>query len=403
MPNYSLTHLGNADLLRQLTALVARDRVNTAMLLAHLAEVDDRGLYRPAGYPSMFAYCVGELRFSEDAAYKRIRAARAGRKFPELFKALADGRLHQTALSLLAPHFTLENVNELIDAATHRTRADLEELIACRFGVPGSPISQRPMIRAVASASAMPSTQFMTVDGDSSVGDSAAPNAQPLVTPEHSDPQNYGQLVPEPVEGTQVQSLSQNCPVFLVRLTVPKTTRDKLHYAQALLSHAVPLDDLAQVLDRALDALISQLEVRKFGASTRDLRRREDGAPARHEPRSVVGGEGAVSDGVSRYVPASVRRAVWERDQGRCTFISITGGRCRVRLYLEMDHVVPVARGGKATVANLRLRCSSHNQLEAEHVFGEEFMRRKRREAFVSRYLGGATDSAGEGHPEDTT
>jgi len=388
MQDYSLTHLGDANLLNQLAVLVNRDRANTAMMLAHIAEVDHRGLYRPAGHPSMFAYCVGDLRFSEDAAYKRIRAARVGRKFPELFKALADGRLHLTALSLLAPHFTLENVNELIDAATHRTKSDLEELVAGRFGVPGSPISQRPMIRAVAPAPAMPDTQLWTINGDSSAGDSAAPDPQPAATPGPADPQNYGQLVPEPVEGTQVQSVSQKCPVFLVRLTVPKSTRDKLHYAQALLSHAVPPDDLAQVLDRALDALISQLEVRKFGAGTRDLRPRE---------------EGAVSGGVSRYIPASVRRAVWERDQGRCTFISITGGRCRVRQYLELDHIVPVARGGKATVANLRLRCASHNQLEAERAFGEEFMRRKRREAFASRYLGAAADSASEGYPEDTT
>jgi 5-methylcytosine-specific restriction endonuclease McrA len=346
------------------------------MLLAHIAEVDDRGLYRPAGYPSMFAYCVGELRFSEDASYKRIRAARAGRKFSVLFTALADGRLHLTALSLLAPHFTLENVNGLIEAGTHRTKSDLEELIAGRFGVPGSPISQRPMIRAVAPAPSMPNTQFMTIDGDSSAGDLAAPDAQPAVTPEPSDPQNYGQLVPEPVEGTQVQSPSQNCPVFLVRLTVPKSTRDKLHYAQSLLSHAVPVGDLAQVFDRALDALISQLELRRLGASTRELRGHEEHAPAP--------GVGAVSDRVSRYVPAAVRRAVWERDKGRCTFVSMTGGRCRDRRFMEFDHVVPVARGGKATVANLRLRCSAHNQYEAERAFGGDFMRRKRLESFAA-------------------
>jgi len=391
MRSYSLTHLRDAVLLQQLGALVNQDREITAVLLAHIAEVDDRGLYRPAGYPSMFAYCIGELRFSEDAAYKRIQAARACRKFPELFKAHADGRLHLTALSLLAPHFTPENVNELIEAATHRTKSDLEELIAGRFGVPGSPISQRAMIRAVAPALATPVPQTRR-DDDAFAGDLLTPDVH-ASTPEPCDTQNYGQLVPEPVEGTQVQSLSQTCPVFLVRLTVSKSTRDKLHYAQALLSHAVPLDDLAQLLDRALDALISQLEVRKFGAATR---------VRRPEQRSVEGGEGAVSDGVSRYIPASVRRAVWDRDQGRCTFTSITGGRCRVRIYLELDHVVPVARGGKATVANLRLRCGSHNQLEAERAFGEEFMRRKRREAFVTRFTG-APDSAREGPPEDTT
>src|SRR6185436_15568796 len=50
MPNYSLIHIRDADLVRQLAALVNRDRATTAMLLAHIAEVDDRRLYRPAGY-----------------------------------------------------------------------------------------------------------------------------------------------------------------------------------------------------------------------------------------------------------------------------------------------------------------------------------------------------------------
>jgi 5-methylcytosine-specific restriction endonuclease McrA len=375
MPNYSLTHLGDADLVRQLAALVNRDRATTAMLLAHIAEVDDRGLYRPPGYPSMHAYCMGELRFSEDAAYKRIRAARAGRKFPVLFTALADGRFHLAALYLLAPHFTLENVDELIEAATHRSKSDIEELIARRFGVPGSPISLRPLIRAVAPIPPpTPSAQLMTASGndDSPAGESLTGDTQLAMAPEPSHQKNYGQLAPGPVGGTQVQSLSQNCPVFLVRLTVPKSTCDKLHYAQSLLNHAVPAGDLAQVFDRALDALISQLEVRKLGASTRDLRGREE-----HAPASGVGR-------ASRYIPAAVRRAVWERDQGRCTFVSITGGRCRSRRFLEMDHVVPAARGGKATVQNLRLRCSAHNQYEAERAFGVDFIRRKRQEAFAT-------------------
>ena len=88
MRDYALAHLSDAVLLRDLAALVVRDRVTTSTLLAHIAEVDARRLYVPAGYPSMHAYCVEELRLSEDAAYKRIQAARAARQFPALFAAL---------------------------------------------------------------------------------------------------------------------------------------------------------------------------------------------------------------------------------------------------------------------------------------------------------------------------
>ncbi|MBI5709217.1 MAG: hypothetical protein HZC42_02790 [Candidatus Eisenbacteria bacterium] len=86
MSRYSLSHLPDPVLLRELATLVARDRATTAALLARLAEVDARRLYAPAGHPSMFSYCVHELRLSEDAAYKRIQAARLARRFPVLFE-----------------------------------------------------------------------------------------------------------------------------------------------------------------------------------------------------------------------------------------------------------------------------------------------------------------------------
>src|SRR6266536_6564768 len=101
MCTYSLSHLSDSVLLRDLAALVAHDRATTARLLAHLAEVDERRLYLPAAYPSMYAYCVGELRLCEQAAFKRIRAARTARQFPAVFPALAEGRLHLSGVVLL--------------------------------------------------------------------------------------------------------------------------------------------------------------------------------------------------------------------------------------------------------------------------------------------------------------
>ncbi|HET9253069.1 MAG TPA: HNH endonuclease, partial [Candidatus Eisenbacteria bacterium] len=108
MRDYSLTHLRDDVLLRDLAALIVEERGTMAVVLAHLAEVDARKLFAPLGYSSMFAYCVEELKLTEDAAYKRIQAARAARQFPILFTELAEGRLHLTAVCLLAPHLTEE-------------------------------------------------------------------------------------------------------------------------------------------------------------------------------------------------------------------------------------------------------------------------------------------------------
>jgi 5-methylcytosine-specific restriction endonuclease McrA len=72
---------------------------------------------------------------------------------------------------------------------------------------------------------------------------------------------------------------------------------------------------------------------------------------------------------------------VWKRDQGQCTFVSETGQRCPSRRFLELDHIDPVARGGRATVERMRLRCRAHNQYTAEYTFGADFMEEKRRQA----------------------
>ena len=99
----SLTHLSNQDLTSALAAAAARERISTAELVAYIAEFDARGLYRPAGYPSMHQYCEAVLGLSPDSAYKRIQVARAAREFPQLVEALEDGCVHLTGANLLAP------------------------------------------------------------------------------------------------------------------------------------------------------------------------------------------------------------------------------------------------------------------------------------------------------------
>ena len=348
MSNYRLAHLDDATLLRDLARLAAQDRATTATLLAHIAEVDARRLYLPAAYSSMFAYCVGELRLSEDAAYKRIQAARAARECPRLFEDVAAGRLHLAAVCLLAPHLTAGSADELVAAATHRRKAEVEAWLAVRFP---------PVGAAGAGSPALPARVIEV--GPSSRADQLAPgqvdaNALALATPESAS-----ELAPGQVDASPAAR-------FIVQLPIGEATHAKLRAAQRLLAHAVPSGDLAEVLDRALDALLATLEKRRFGA------------PAKPRPARA-------SRPGSRTVPAAIRRAVWERDAGQCTFTSAEGRRCATRRALEFDHVVPFARGGEATLAGLRLRCRAHNQFEAERTFGEVFMRGKREGARSAR------------------
>jgi 5-methylcytosine-specific restriction endonuclease McrA len=330
----AFSHLGNQALLRRLAEELAHQHVSTATLLALIAEVDERLLYLPAGYPSMYSYCVHELHLTREAALKRIHAARAARQFEGVLDAVAEGRVHLSGVVMLAPKLTPENAGELLAAATHKTKAEIELLLAECFPQPDLPTRMEAL--------APP----LTLGGD------------------HADVQEQSKShapgrVESPAPWPRVAPLSAER--YALQVTIGRGTHDKLRYVQALLGHAVPSADLAEVLDRTLDAAIVQLEKRKFAATSRPRPQRCSSSP--------------------RHIPASVKRTVWERDGGQCSFVGENGNRCPARSRLEFDHVDPVARGGEATVEGIRLRCRAHNQYEAECVFGAGFMSDKRAEA----------------------
>lgn len=389
MRDYSLVLLTDETLLRNFTTLIARDRTSTAEILAHIAEIDDRRLYAPKGHSSMFSYCVEGLHFSEDAAAKRIHAARACRRHPLLFEALSNGRLHLSGICLLAPHLNEENVAEWIRRATHRRKSEIEEMVGARW----SRASDRPAtIRALPPT--LPSQRAPGHVASSSQEPILAESAVPDVTKSspaalalendsgteksvHSGRDEATEHAPGHVEEASPPAAAPMlAPIerFRLQVTIGKETWEKLARLQALLSHTVPAGDVAQVLDRAFDALLTQVEKQKLGSP------RRTGAP---NPRDRARRR-------SRYVPAHVRKAVWKRDQGQCTFVGSSGHRCGSRHFLQLDHIQPFSRGGESTVEGLRLRCGVHNRYEAERVFGRGYMDAKRRSA--QRKLQGVSD-----------
>jgi hypothetical protein len=142
---------------------------------------------------------------------------------------------------------------------------------------------------------------------------------------------------------------------YQFRFTAGEATRDKFRRVQDLMRHTIPNGDPGEIFDRALTALLKELERKKFAASER--------------PRAPRGSESSSLKG-SRIVPASVRRAVAIRDDGRCAFVADGGRRCGATAFLEYHHVVPYARGGPPTEDNIQLRCRAHNGFEAELDFG---------------------------------
>lgn len=103
-------------------------------------------------------------------------------------------------------------------------------------------------------------------------------------------------------------------------------------------------------------------------------------------PRKVSESESAESDSAERgrSIPAAVRREVWQRDEGRCAFVSADGHRCGSQRQVEFHHVVAFGKGGRHEVGNVELRCRAHNTLHAEQDYGRRFMESKRNPPRVS-------------------
>jgi len=126
---HAVAHLSNEELLAQVKSLAARERLATVALIASLAELDERRLYLAEGCSSLFTYCTQVLHLSEHAAYGRIEAARAARRFSLMLALLAEGALTLTTICLVAPHLTAENHADVLESARNKSKRDVEPVL----------------------------------------------------------------------------------------------------------------------------------------------------------------------------------------------------------------------------------------------------------------------------------
>jgi hypothetical protein len=229
-----------------------------------------------------------------------------------------------TTVGLLAPHLTVENHCELLEAARHKSKREVEHLVA----------ALRPQADVPSKVRKLPApTPAAALAGLATVPDAPWPTHVPAVHP-----------APRPVVAPVAPER------YKFQFTVTRETYDKLRSAQDLLRHSIPNGDPAAIFDRALTLLLETVTRTKLAASSRP----REGRPPAPE---------------SRHIPAAVKREVWKRDGGRCAFVG-PNGRCSETGFIEFHHVVPYAAGGQAVAENVELRCRAHNVYEAEQFFG---------------------------------
>jgi hypothetical protein len=382
---WKLHGLSDAALIDGLSRSTCSGRRMLAELLAHLCEVEARRLHLDAGYPSLFAYCVSRLGFSEDEAYRRVEVARLARRVPAVFRLIAEGRLSLSAAALLKPHMLASNLAELVDAVSGKTVQAAREALATIFPRPDVPSSIRKLPAAAAVVRELTAAVVCTAPSLFEAGAALESGIE-------KTPPAPVRAVPPPTLARAVEPLATDR--YKIQFTADAELQRKLELARDLLRHTLPSGDFGAIIGRALDLLVDEIMKRRFGMcagpgrGSRATRSPHDvgavspragvSAGARTTPLdgSRVPGGAPEKTRTSTRVSRGTRRAVVERDGLRCAWHGPDGRRCDARAWLEVDHVQPRGLGGASDTRNLRVLCRSHNQRAAELAYGQQHVRR---------------------------
>jgi len=373
-----------------------------ADFLLALADFDRRRGWERLGHASLFAFLNVELGLSKGAAFVRSSAARLIQAHPEALEPLRDGRLCLSSVAELGRVATPASFTEVLPrfiGCSSREAREVAAAIAPREAPPVrdqvtrfAPVGERPARIASADLVVTPTMTFPPgLVGPPTPNPAAVAAALTLASSVDSESVRAHELdLTHPVRVharcDQVEPLTAD--LRRLHVTVSRQFLRELETAKEGLSHAIPNATTEQVLHEALRLLLekqakSRGEVKRprnlamaptVAASAPEANRVGAAAPA--ASHAVTGPPFPRREGPRESIPAAVRRAVWARDGGRCSWPLDSGGCCGSTHRLELDHLVPWAAWGGATEANLRVVCAAHNRLAAREAFGERWMGR---------------------------
>jgi 5-methylcytosine-specific restriction endonuclease McrA len=316
-----------------------------------LADFDRRQAWRALGYPSLFVYLNRHLELSAGASHYRAVAARLIQRHPAVLEALREGKLCFTVIVELSKVLTPENGAEVLPRFFHRSKAEAKAVSA---ELRPQPVPERVVVTMPVPALAR--AVEVAPAGSNHRAEALHPVELELAAPTPLLPTApLPPAAPAPTSAPQAprsEVVPLTADLRRLHLTVPRRLLEKLDAARDALSHAMPGASIEDVLEKGLD-LILERQAKRRGLTDK---------PAKARPCNPG------------HVPARVRAAVWKRDQGRCQWRLDSGAHCGSTYRVELDHIVPEARGGAPTEGNLRCLCERHNKEAARQVFGEEWM-----------------------------
>lgn len=360
-----LAKLTDDELKASLKALVKAERNRSVDILKHLNEMDRRKVAENSGFPSLFDYCVRELRYVNGTAARLIHAARAAKKYEILYKTMGRGLLSVTTVSMLAPHLTWANHRRLVRVAAGKSAREIEALVSSLNPVPAPP-AERIRILTVAPPPVRvpPADELFSSSVDAAPMNEIPADPVPAPAPVVSATETPTVEAPIAPDARPAKFQADAAPPSPPPAPPPQPVRRAFfsftadeaflrdfERAKELSRHKWPAGRQEDVFAGALKVLLDKIDP--------DKRRRR-----RERARRLAAGAR------SRRISQAVKDEVWDRDGGRCVYPGPGGGVCGARAGLEFDHVRPWARGGSSDAANIRLLCRAHNDLAARKAFG---------------------------------
>jgi 5-methylcytosine-specific restriction endonuclease McrA len=289
---------------------VKNERLAKVQVLHKLKEVENRKLHLKMGYSTLFKYAVSELKYSEGEAYRRIQAMRLIKDVPEVEGKILDGSITLTSASQLQNFFSAEKKDQKVVGLSEK----MELIASCEnkstVEVQKELVSLRPELEQRESA------RF--------------------------------------ISDQRVE----------LKINISEKLKNKLDDLKSLMSH----HDADMSYEALIETLVEVAEPKLLNKkSIKKVPSDVIASPKAQRNVSPLRRNGAVN---TRYIPRPIKRYIWSRDQGRCTYKSpINGKRCESQYLVQYDHVKPFALGGESVEGNLRLLCAQHNQLRAKETF----------------------------------
>jgi len=401
----------------RLADLLRAERRALAEFLLALADFDERKRWLELGYATLFDYLQRDLGLSKGAAFYRLTAARLVQRHPAVVEPLRDGRLCFSSVVQLSKVLTSENEAEVLPRYFHLSKREAKAVTAELR--PAASVPTREVVTAVLAAPgaprlslttwALPAMQAHEIPAESAasasptgVGEGAAalplgavePPRRAVVHPGEPPTAAPGAGAPPAPGPPPVAEEPLTAELTRLHITVPRRLLRKLEQAREALSHSHPGASADLVIEAGLDLLLERHAKRRglvAAPRVRAAASRKSGtggapkgragavvAPKGEATRRAEGGRsGRPSPRRSRdRIPASVLRDVWTRDGGRCQWKLPSGQTCGSTHRVQVDHVVPIARGGGSTADDLRLLCDVHNDVAAREALGDAWMDR---------------------------